>query len=146
METPTLANLSMDFSSMILPWIAVLISLVVAIWFKDFATALAKGLRFKFDPAFNEGDEVLLDGELAMIVKIGARQTVFGVYSDRGYNWRYVPNERIPYLKLEKVIKKDLHVDTEEEKAEKMKSLIDKVQDTQIAKNKEAIEKIVEKK
>ena len=145
METPTLANLSMDFSSMILPWIAVLISLVVAIWFKDFATALAKGLRFKFDPAFNEGDEVLLDGELAMIVKIGARQTVFGVYSDRGYTWRYVPNERIPYLKLEKVIKKDLHVDTEEEKAEKMKSLIDKVQDTQIAKNKEAIEKIVEK-
>ena len=146
METPTLANLSMDFSSMILPWIAVLISLVVAIWFKDFATALAKGLRFKFDPAFNEGDEVLLDGELAMIVKIGARQTVFGVYSDRGYTWRYVPNERIPYLKLEKVIKKDLHVDTEEEKAEKMKSLIDKVQDTQIAKNKEAIEKIVEGK
>ena len=146
METPTLANLSMDFSSMVLPWIAVLISLVVAIWFKDFATALAKGLRFKFDPAFNEGDEVLLDGELAMIVKIGARQTVFGVYSDRGYTWRYVPNERIPYLKLEKVIKKDLHVDTEEEKAEKMKSLIDKVQDTQIAKNKEAIEKIVEKK
>ena len=146
METPTLANLSMDFSSMVLPWIAVLISLVVAIWFKDFATALAKGLRFKFDPAFNEGDEVLLDGELAMIVKIGARQTVFGVYSDRGYTWRYVPNERIPYLKLEKVIKKDLHVDTEEEKAEKMKSLIDKVQDTQIAKNKEAIEKIVEGK
>tara|TARA_B100001248_G_scaffold214529_1_gene169144 strand:- start:5396 stop:5836 length:441 start_codon:yes stop_codon:yes gene_type:complete len=146
METPTLANLSMDFSSMILPWIAVLISLVVAIWFKDFATALAKGLRFKFDPAFNEGDEVLLDGELAMIVKIGARQTVFGVYSDRGYTWRYVPNERIPYLKLEKVMKKDLHVDTEEEKAEKMKSLIDKVQDTQIAKNKEAIEKIVEGK
>ena len=146
METPTLANLSMDFSSMILPWIAVLISLVVAIWFKDFATALAKGLRFKFDPAFNEGDEVLLDGELAMIVKIGARQTVFGVYSDRGYTWRYVPNERIPYLKLEKVIKKDLHVDTEEEKAEKMKSLIDKMQDTQIAKNKEAIEKIVEGK
>ena len=65
METPTLANLSMDFSSMILPWIAVLISLVVAIWFKDFATALAKGLRFKFDPAFNEGDEVLLDGEIS---------------------------------------------------------------------------------
>ena len=142
METPTLANLSMDFSSMILPWIAVLISLVVAIWFKDFAVGLAKGLRFKYDPAFNEGDEVLLDGELAMIVKIGARQTVFGVYSERGYTWRYVPNERIPYLKLEKVIKKDLHVDTEEEKAEKVKSLIDKVQDKQIAQNKQEIERL----
>ena len=144
--TPDLNTLTMDLSNMILPWIAVLISLVVAIWFKDFATALAKGLKFKFDPAFNEGDECLLDGELAMIVKIGARQTVFGVYSDRGYTWRYVPNERIPYLKLEKVIKKDLHVDTDEEKAEKMNSLRDKVQDKQIAKNTEAIQKINEKK
>ena len=135
----------MDLTDMLLPWIAVLISLVVAIWFKDFATGLAKGLKFKFDPAFNEGDEVLLDGELAMIVKIGARQTVFGVYSERGYTWRYVPNERIPYLKLEKVIKKDLHVDTEEEKAEKMKTLIDKAQDKQIAQNKKAIEEINKK-
>ena len=137
-----LNTLSMDLSNMLLPWIGVLISLVVAIWFKDFATGLAKGLKFKYDPAFNEGDECLLDGELAMIVKIGARQTVSGVYSDRGYTWRYVPNERIPYLKLEKVIKKDLHVDTDEEKAQKMKSLIDKVQDKQIAKNREDIEKL----
>jgi len=143
--TPDLNTLSMDLSNMLLPWIGVLISLVVAIWFKDFATGLAKGLKFKFDPAFNEGDEVLLDSELAMIVKIGARQTVFGVYSERGYTWRYVPNERIPYLKLEKVIKKDLHVDTEEEKAEKMKTLIDKAQDKQIAQNKRAIEEINKK-
>lgn len=140
--TPDLNSLSMDLSNMLLPWIAILISLVIAIWFKDFAIGLAKGLRFKFDPAFNEGEEVLLDGELAMIVKIGVRQTVFGVYSDRGYTWRYVPNERIPYLKLEKVIKKDLHIDTELEKAERVKTLIDKVQDEQIAKNKAAIDKM----
>ncbi len=137
-----LNSLSMEVTDMILPWIGILISVVIAIWFKDFATGLAKGLKFKMDPAFNEGDEVLLDGELAMIVKIGARQTVFGVYSDRGYTWRYVPNERIPVLKLEKVMKKDLHVDTEEEKATKMKSLIDTVQDKQIAKNREDIEKL----
>ena len=140
--TPDLNTLSMDLTGMILPWIGVLVSLVMAIWFKDFATGLAKGLRFKYDPAFNEGDECLLDGELAMIVKIGARQTVFGVYSDRGYTWRYVPNERIPFLKLEKVIKKDLHVDTDLEKAERVKTLIDEVQDRQIAKNKEAIDNL----
>jgi len=140
--TPDLNTLSMDLTGMLLPWIAVLISLIVAIWFKDFATGLAKGLKFKFDPAFNEGDEVLLDGELSMIVKIGARQTVFGLYSERGYTWRYVPNERIPYLKLEKVIKKDLHIDSEEEKAEKLKTIIDKIQDEQIAKNKDAIDKM----
>ena len=53
-----------------------------------------------------------------------------------------MPNERIPYLKLEKVIKKDLHVDTEEEKAQKLKTIIDKVQDKQIARNQAEIERI----
>lgn len=143
--TPDLNSLSMDLSTMLMPWITVLISLIVAIWLKDYATGLAKGMKFKMDPAFNEGDEVLLDGELAMIVKIGVTQTVFGVYSDRGYTWRYVPNERIPMLKLEKVIKKDLHVDSEEEKAQRMKSIIDKVQDKQIKQNKESIDRLAKK-
>jgi hypothetical protein len=134
-------QLGLEVTDLLMPWISVLISLLVAIWMKDYATSLAKGLKFKMNPAFNEGDEVLLDGELSMIVKIGTRETVFGVYSERGYTWRYVPNERIPYLKLEKVIKKDLHIDTDEEKAEKMKTAIDKLQDDQIAKNKEAISK-----
>ena len=137
-----LNSLTMDLNDLILPWIGVLISLVVAIWFKDFATGLAKGLKFKMNPAFNEGEEVLLDGELAMIVKIGVRETVFGLYTTRGYTWRYVPNERIPMLKLEKVMKKDLHIDTEEEKAQKLKTIIDKVQDENIAKNAEEISKL----
>ena len=135
-------QLGLDVTDLLMPWISVLISFLVAIWMKDYATSLAKGLKFKMNPAFNEGDEVLLDGELSMIVKIGTRETVFGVYSDRGYTWRYVPNERIPYLKLEKVIKKDLHIDTDEEKAMKLKTTIDTLQDTQIAKNREAIEKL----
>jgi hypothetical protein len=135
-------QLGIEVTDLLMPWISILISLLVAIWMKDYATSLAKGLKFKMNPAFNEGDEVLLDGELSMIVKIGTRETVFGVYSERGYTWRYVPNERIPYLKLEKVIKKDLHIDTDEEKAEKMKTAIDKLQDDQIAKNKEAISKL----
>jgi hypothetical protein len=139
---PELDTLSMEFSDLLLPWIGVLISLVVAIWFKDFATGLAKGLKFKMNPAFQEGHEVLLDGELAMIVKIGMTETVFGVYSDRGYTWRYVPNERIPMLKLEKVIKKDLHIDSEEEKAQKLKTIIDQTQDDNIAKNAEEINRL----
>lgn len=139
---PELDTLSMEFSDLVIPWIGVLISLVVAIWFKDFATGLAKGLKFKMNPAFQEGHEVLLDGELSMIVKIGMTETVFGVYSDRGYTWRYVPNERIPMLKLEKVIKKDLHIDSEEEKAQKLKTIIDQTQDDNIAKNAEEINRL----
>ena len=135
-------QLGLSLTDMAMPWITVLVSIIVAVWLKDYATSIAKGLKFKMNPAFNEGDEVLLDGEPAMIVKIGTVETVFGVYSDRGYTWRYVPNERIPYIKLEKVINKNLHLDTDEERATKLKSVIDKLQDTQIDKNKEAIDKL----
>jgi hypothetical protein len=45
-------------------------------------------------------------------------------------------------LKLEKVMKKDLHIDTDEEKAQKLKTIIDKVQDENIAKNAEEISKL----
>ena len=95
---------SAKITQFILPWIGILLSLMIAIWVKDFATALAKGLKFKMNPAFKEGMKVILDGKDAIIVKIGATETVFGVYSDRGYTWRYVPNEKISGLKLEKVI------------------------------------------
>tara|TARA_R110002167_G_scaffold199058_1_gene402234 strand:+ start:65 stop:397 length:333 start_codon:yes stop_codon:yes gene_type:complete len=95
---------SAKITEFILPWFGILLSLMIAMWVKDFATALAKGLKFKMNPAFKEGMKVILDGKEAIIVKIGATETVFGVYSDRGYTWRYVPNEKISGLKLEKVI------------------------------------------
>ena len=106
-------QLGMDFADMIGPWIAILVSISAAFWFKDFATNFMQGLKFRFNPAWNEGDEVLLEGEQALIVKIGLRETVFGTYGSNGYTWRYVPNERIQFLKLEKIINKDLHLDTD---------------------------------
>ena len=137
----TLASLTGDLTELLLPWVAILISIVVAILFKDFATSLSKGIAFQMDKAFNEGDKVLLDGAEATILKIGMRQTVFGVYSDRGYVWRYVPNERILNLKLEKVIDAELHKDTEEEKGIRIQRLIDAAQDAHIQKNEEFIKK-----
>ena len=138
---PNLASLSGELTELLLPWVAILISIFVAILFKDFATSLSKGIAFQMDKAFNEGDKVLLDGCEATILKIGMRQTVFGIYSDRGYVWRYVPNERILTLKLEKVIDSELHKDTEEEKGIRIQRLIDAAQDAHIQKNKEFIDK-----
>ena len=124
------------------PWIAVLISLMIAFWTKDFVTNLAQGLKFKMNPAFNEGDTVILDGAEATIVKIGIGQTVFGIYNDRGYTWRYVPNTRIPVLKLEKVINNEVHKDSSLEKAQKLQKLLDDAQDDRIKENKKAIDQI----
>lgn len=89
----------------ILPFIAVITSGIIALWLKDFIAKLAKGLTFSMNKSFNEGDKVILDNEEALIVKIGITQTVFGIIKESGdYVWRYVPNERIDFLKLEKVI------------------------------------------
>ena len=131
-----------QITNFILPWIGILISLIVAIWIKDFATSLAKGFKFQMNKAFNEGDKVLLEGREAVIIKIGISETVFGVYSEKGYIWRYVPNERIVMLKLEKIINPDLHLDTDKEKAEKLQALIDTIQNKHINKNREEIENL----
>ena len=108
-EIQSMETLSSDLTELILPWVAVLMSAIIAFMLKDFVSSFSKGMKFKFNPQFREGDKVILDGERALIVKIGMTETVFGVTKSSGefdgdYVWRYVPNERISYLKLEKVI------------------------------------------
>ena len=118
------------------PWAAVIGSIIVGMWIKDWATGFAKGARFRMSKSFHEGDKVILEGKPALIIKIGFTDTVFGGYNDDGYTWRYVQNERIPYLKLEKIVDKDLHQDTDQEKAQK---IIDQLQNIEIQKNAEEI-------
>jgi|TARA_R100000084_G_scaffold3891_3_gene1666 hypothetical protein len=135
-------QVGIEITNLIMPFISALLILVITLWFKDFATKIAKGMMFKMNKSFNEGDSVVLDGEDAIIVKIGLSESVFGVYGPRGYTWRYVPNERIPMLKLEKVINKDLHLDTDEEKAAKLQNMIDNTQNEKIAENRQEINRL----
>lgn len=107
MDMNTLINdASVNFGDMIGPWLIVLFSMVAAIWFKDFAMNIAKGISFKMKPGFEPGDKVYLDGEPAMIVSIGIMETIFEVERDGQKVWRHYPNTRIDYLKLEKIINK----------------------------------------
>ena len=101
------------------------------------------------NPAFNEGDAVILNDEDAIIVKIGLRESVFGVYSKKGYTWRYIQNDRLHMIKLEKIVNKNLHLDTDYEQGRKIKEKIDEFQSHQInensseiSANKEEIEKL----
>ena len=129
-----------EITDLILPWIGMLISIVLFLWFKDFATQLAKGLAFKHDPHFQEGDLVYLEDEPATIVKIGATQTIFGIVNGRGYIWRFVPNSEIHNVKLEKIVSDKIHYDSEDEEARKLKKLLedyDQKQDVKIEENKE---------
>ena len=92
------------------PFITGAIALILSLWIKDSAGRLVKGLAFKFNKHFNEGDEVIINSERAIIVRIGMLNTVFGFYrtsknSDKvNHYWRFVPNERIAYLEIEKIV------------------------------------------
>ena len=102
----TVTDLSQNFTELFLPFIAVLMVILFGIAIKDAAAAIAKGMAFRFNGAFKEGDIVFLDGNRTIIVKIGMLQSVFSVTkSDGTVCWRYVTNTKIDGLKLEKIIK-----------------------------------------
>ena len=109
MDVLTPAGAAIEITEFILPYIGMVVIVVFGFMFKDFATKWGKGIAFQMNNQFQEGDHVLIDGERALIVKIGMTQSVFGVTKSNGefdgdYVWRYVPNERIEFLKLEKII------------------------------------------
>ena len=100
---------AIEITELFLPYLGMVVIIILAFMIKDYATKLSKGIAFSLNSQFKEGDHVLLDGERALIVKIGLTQTVFGIQKTNGefdgdYIWRYVPNERIAFLKLEKII------------------------------------------
>jgi small-conductance mechanosensitive channel len=98
-------ELSLQIADLATPFIVMMLGIIIAFWVKDVAVKIAEGMSFKYFGPFKEGDIVMLDGTKAVIVKIGLLLTVFGYDDeDRGYIWRYVPNEKIDNLKLGKVI------------------------------------------
>ena len=115
----------MDFEQYYVEASLLLASVLGGLALKDYSVSFIKGLKFKLNSQFNEGDKVLLDGEQAMIIKIGMGTTVFGVYSKDGYTWRYISNTKIESLKLEKIVDKDLHADSAHEKAMKLKNILE---------------------
>ena len=44
-------QLGMELTDILAPWIAILISISAAFWFKDFAVNLMSGLKLKFNPS-----------------------------------------------------------------------------------------------
>jgi len=113
---------SLNITGVLMPWLAALLSIIMALMIKDWATSFAKGLKFKMNRDFNPGDVVLLDGEEAVIITIGLTKTVFEKVNNRGIVWRYVPNERLAFLKLEKVVRTDIRTNGTEKKKETLLS------------------------
>ena len=95
---------TLQLSNFLTPIIALGITGLVVLWFKELAGDLVASIRWKMKPGFEPGDTVYLDGEKATIISIGYRETIFQVDNGRGKVWRYIDNKRIPVHKLEKII------------------------------------------
>lgn len=76
--------------------------LIITLVIKDLLSSFANGVSFYIDKNFHEGDNVILNGEEATIVKIGLMRTIFRKKANS--NWYFVHNDRIKYLNLEKKI------------------------------------------
>lgn len=101
----TIATIANDFSIWLGPLMMAAVAVITVFLFKDLMASVAKGVRFMMHPSFKEGDAIYLDGKKATIVKVGLFTTVFGQYNEDGaYCWRFVPNEKINSLRLEKII------------------------------------------
>jgi small-conductance mechanosensitive channel len=95
-----------EVAQLFTPYIGILLGLVISLMIKDYATSFIKGIAFRLNPLFSVGDAVIVDGEPAIIVNVGIRDTIFSIEKSGGTStWLSIPNERIAYLKIEKVIK-----------------------------------------
>jgi len=87
------------------PVLALLISGIIALWFKELVSDLVASIRWKMKPGFEPGDIVFLDGERATIISIGLSETIFEVDNGRGKIWRYIRNTRVQNNhRLEKIV------------------------------------------
>ena len=101
----TVTQLSEHLTVLFLPVIAVVMTVLFGMAIKDMAAAIAKGMAFRYSGVFKEGDIVFLDGERAIVVKLGIMQSVFGITKEDGtYCWRYINNTKVDNLKLEKIL------------------------------------------
>lgn len=100
----SLDSISLDLTNALVPLIAIFLSLGLGFFIKDLITNFITGIRFKLDSSFNEGDKCIVDGDRAVLVKVGIYESVFSIINGRGHVWRFVPNERIKFLKIEKII------------------------------------------
>jgi hypothetical protein len=104
-ELSDINTMSIELVELITPMLVIMLALILTLMVRDFATNFINGIKFRMHSSFQEGDKCILDGDKAIILKIGFYETVLQIDNGRGVVWRFLPNERIKFHKLEKVIK-----------------------------------------
>jgi hypothetical protein len=104
MEAIDLMGLDIGITELIAPWIGILGTVVIIFLVKDIIYSMIKGLKFKLRPGFEPGDNCYIDGEKATIIRTSMLETVFEIDNGRGKVWRYIPNDELDSIVLERII------------------------------------------
>ncbi len=76
---------TLQLSNFLTPIIALGITGLVVLWFKELVGDLVASIRWKMKPGFEPGDTVFLDGEIDMDKTEGAKEVIFPLI-DAGKN------------------------------------------------------------
>ena len=78
-----------------------ILTFIFSLIFRSAIENIFYGLVFWFDKTFNPDDLVYIDERKARIIRIGMRKTVFFMYDK--HTFLHIYNERLRFLKLEKM-------------------------------------------
>ena len=104
MEGIDIFGLETGIRNILGPWVGILLSVIIILLIKDIIFSLIKGIKFKLKPGFEPGDNCYIDGEHATIIRISMLETVFEIDNGRGKVWRYIPNDKLDSIVLERII------------------------------------------
>lgn len=108
-------------SAQTIKWIQITLGVFVVFILKDAITSVINGVSFMLSSNIRKGDKVIIDGERAIVNHTGFRYTVFSYIREeedgetgkqkvcKGQKegeriWRLVANDRLKFVKLEKII------------------------------------------
>ena len=94
-----------------LTWVAFVVTVLVGLAIKDWASDLISAFKWKTTPGFEPMETCILDGDKVTIIHIGLRETIFERNGKYGRTWQYIPSSRIVYHELRRVVGDDRMLD-----------------------------------
>tara|TARA_Y100001970_G_scaffold257205_1_gene335664 strand:+ start:26692 stop:27045 length:354 start_codon:yes stop_codon:yes gene_type:complete len=106
MELSALNQISFDIATLATPLIGISIAMLFGFALKDFINNTIYGIKFICAKHWDAGQEVILEGKKARIIKVGFYETVFQVECPNGrVLWRYIANTNLVNLDISRVIR-----------------------------------------
>ena len=104
MELTELNKISFEIAELATPLIGISIAMLFGFALKDLITNTIYGVKFICAEHWAAGQEVILEGKKARIIKVGFYENVFQVECPNGaVLWRYISNTNLANIDIARV-------------------------------------------